>query len=129
MLRCAQSTKSNVPPVSEVHAARALYESHWNALSGALAEHMPDGCTWTEPSGGMFTWLRMPEGIDAIELPPAATAGGVAYVPGAPFYVDGEGANEMRLSFSALDEAQLAEAARRLAGVVETAALAGVRLQ
>jgi 2-aminoadipate transaminase len=99
-------------------AARALYASHWAALRAALEEHMPDGCAWSEPTGGMFTWLRMPEGLDALELRPAATAAGVAYVPGRPFYVDDEGANEMRLSFSALDEASLAEAAKRLAGVI-----------
>ena len=66
----------------------------------------------------MFTWLRMPEGLDARALRPAATEAGVAYVPGAPFYVDGGGANEMRLSFSSLDEAQLGIAAERLAGVI-----------
>jgi 2-aminoadipate transaminase len=99
-------------------AARALYASHWAALSAALEEHMPPGCEWSEPTGGMFTWLRMPEGLDALELRPAATEGGVAYVPGRPFYVDDEGANEMRLSFSALDEASLAEAAKRLGTVI-----------
>jgi 2-aminoadipate transaminase len=100
-------------------AARALYASHWNALRNALEEHMPPGCEWSEPTGGMFTWLRMPDGIDAIELRPAATAGGVAYVPGHPFYVGDEGGNEMRLSFSALNEDQLAEAAKRLAVVIQ----------
>jgi 2-aminoadipate transaminase len=45
----------------------------------------------------------------------------VAYVPGSPFYVDGGGANEMRLSFSSLDEAQLGTAAERLAGVIAEA--------
>jgi 2-aminoadipate transaminase len=100
-------------------STRALYATHWAALSAALEEHMPDGCTWSEPTGGMFTWLRMPEHLDAIALRPAATEAGVAYVPGRPFYVTEDGANEMRLSFSALDEAQLAEAAKRLAGVIE----------
>ena len=100
---------------------RALYAAHWAALSAALDAHMPDGCTWSEPTGGMFTWLRMPEHLDAIALRPAATEAGVAYVPGRPFYVTDDGANEMRLSFSALDEAQLAEAAKRLAGVIEAA--------
>ena len=102
--------------------ARALYESHWVALSAALARHMPDGVAWSEPTGGMFTWLRMPEGLDARELRPSATEAGVAYVPGSPFYVDGGGANEMRLSFSSLDEAQLGIAAERLAGVIHGAA-------
>ncbi|MBE2316057.1 PLP-dependent aminotransferase family protein [Solirubrobacter sp. CPCC 204708] len=101
--------------------ARALYESHWVALSAALCRHMPEGVAWSEPTGGMFTWLRMPEGLDARSLRPAATEAGVAYVPGAPFYVDGGGANEMRLSFSSLDERSLAVAAERLAGVIEEA--------
>jgi 2-aminoadipate transaminase len=99
-------------------AARALYASHWAALSAALEEHMPDGCAWSRPTGGMFTWVRLPEELDTRALRPAATAAGVAYVPGRPFYVDDQGANELRLSFSALDEEQLAEGARRLAGVV-----------
>jgi 2-aminoadipate transaminase len=102
-------------------AARALYASHWAALSGALARHMPDGVTWTEPSGGFLTWLALPEALDAIALRPAATAAGVAYVPGAPFHVDGGGHSSMRLSFSHLGPAELEEAVVRLAGVVRTA--------
>jgi 2-aminoadipate transaminase len=102
-------------------STRSLYATHWAALSKALDEHMPHGCAWSEPTGGMFTLLRMPESLDAIALRPAATEAGVAYVPGRPFYVTDDGANEMRLSFSALDEAQLAEAAKRLAGVIEAA--------
>ena len=104
--------------------ARALYESHWVALSAALGRHMPDSVAWSEPTGGMFTWLRMPEGLDARALRPSATEAGVAYVPGSPFYVDGGGANEMRLSFSSLDEPQLGVAAERLAGVIEGASVA-----
>src|SRR4051794_33242430 len=79
-------------------AARALYASHWAALSAALEEHMPDGCEWSQPTGGMFTWLRLPEGLDSSALRPAATEAGVAYVPGRPFYVNDEGAGELRLS-------------------------------
>src|SRR4051812_27796708 len=99
-------------------AARALYASHWDALSAALEEHMPEDCEWSKPTGGMFTWVRLPEGMDARALRPAAHGAGVAYVPGRPFYVNDEGARELRLSFSALDEDQLAEAAARLAGVI-----------
>jgi 2-aminoadipate transaminase len=100
---------------------RALYAAHWAALAGAMEEHMPDGCEWSEPTGGMFTWLRLPPQLDARTLRPAATQGGVAYVPGRPFYVTDDGANEMRLSFSALTEEQLAEAGRRLASVISDA--------
>ena len=100
--------------------ARALYESHWVALSAALERHMPEGVAWTEPTGGFLTWVTLPEGLDTFALRPAALAAGVAYVPGPPFR---GGPNTMRLSFSALDEAELATAAERLAGVVRAAAV------
>jgi 2-aminoadipate transaminase len=99
-------------------AARRLYASHWAALSGALERHMPEGVAWTEPTGGFLTWLTLPEGLDTVAMRPAATAAGVAYVPGPPFHVGPGGANTMRLSFSHLTEAELETAAERLAGVV-----------
>jgi 2-aminoadipate transaminase len=105
-------------------AARALYASHWAALSAALDEHMPDGCAWNEPTGGMFTWMRLPEHLDTVALRAASTEAGVAYVPGRPFYVEDAGFNELRLSFSHLDEGQLATAAERLGKVVESALVA-----
>jgi 2-aminoadipate transaminase len=98
--------------------AQALYASHWAATAQALRAHMPGGCHWSEPTGGMFTYLEVPAPLDAVRLRAAATQAGVAYVPGAPFYPDGGGEREMRLSFSALSEPDLAEAVRRLAGVI-----------
>jgi 2-aminoadipate transaminase len=98
--------------------ARALYASHWTALSAALSEHMPDGVGWTEPTGGFMTWLTLPDELDARALRAAALEAGVAYVPGAPFHVGDGGRNTLRLSFSHLTEAELATAAERLAGVV-----------
>jgi 2-aminoadipate transaminase len=102
-------------------AARALYASHWAALSAALKHHMPDGCTWTEPTGGFLAWLTLPEGLDVLALRPAAIEAGVAYVPGPPFHIGDEGRSSMRLSFSHLSEAELDTAVERLAGVVRAA--------
>jgi 2-aminoadipate transaminase len=98
--------------------ARELYGSHWRALDSALRRHMPEGVSWTTPGGGFLTWLTLPEGVDAVDLRSAALEAGVAYVPGAPFYSGPGGANELRLSFSALGEDDLAEAAARLASVL-----------
>jgi 2-aminoadipate transaminase len=97
--------------------ARALYASHWRAVEGALREHMPAGCEWSEPAGGFFTWLSLP-GVDTVAMRPAALDAGVAYVPGAPFYPAGGGRSELRVSFSFLGEDELATAVARLAGVV-----------
>jgi 2-aminoadipate transaminase len=99
-------------------ATRALYASHWTALSGALERHMPEGVEWTEPRGGFLTWLTLPDALDTLALRPAALEAGVAYVPGPPFHVGDEGHNTMRLSFSHLTEPELETAVERLAGVV-----------
>ena len=98
-----------------------LYGSHWRALDGALRATMPSGVGWTQPTGGFLTWVTLPEGLDAMELRSSALEAGVAYVPGAPFYAGDAGANELRLSFSALGEADLAEAGRRLGSVIADA--------
>jgi 2-aminoadipate transaminase len=102
-------------------AARALYASHWAALSAALTRHMPEGVAWTEPTGGFLTWLTLPEELDTTAMRPAALEAGVAYVPGPPFQVGDGGGNAMRLSFSHLTEAELETAVERLAGVVRAA--------
>ena len=65
--------------------------------------------------------MTLPAGVDVIALRPAATAAGVAYVPGRPFYSGDEGHNEMRLSFSHRSEAELDQAVERLGGVVRAA--------
>jgi 2-aminoadipate transaminase len=100
-----------------IPGARELYASHWRALERGLREHMPGGVTWSEPLGGFFSWLTLPEGIDTITLRPAALEAGVAYVPGAPF---GGAPNELRLAFSYLAEPELETAASRLSSVVSS---------
>jgi 2-aminoadipate transaminase len=101
-------------------SARALYASHWRAVQSALQSHMPPTCRWSEPEGGFFTWLEVP-GVDTRAMRVAALEAGVAYVPGAPFYPRAGGSNELRVSFSYLDEEELEEAVVRLAGVVGVA--------
>ncbi len=105
----------------ELPAARELYASHWEAAARALELYLPEGCTWSEPTGGMFTWLTLPETINTTTLRSAATAAGVAYVPGSPFYAADPKYNELRLSFSHLDEEQLGIAIERLSKVVVAA--------
>jgi 2-aminoadipate transaminase len=102
-------------------AARALYASHWAALSAALTRHMPSEVDWTEPTGGFMTWVTLPEELDALALRPAALAAGVAYVPGPPFHLGDTGRNTLRLSFSHLTETELDTAGERLGAVVRDA--------
>ena len=100
---------------------RARYASQCAAMASALKRAMPAGCTWQVPRGGMFFWIRMPAGIDAIALLPKAVERGVAFVPGAAFYANDAAANTMRLSFVTLTPAQIDDAVDKLAFVLKQA--------
>jgi 2-aminoadipate transaminase len=102
----------------EIPAARELYGAHWRTVERALREHLPEGCAWSVPTGGFFTWLTLPEHVDTIAMREAAIDAGVAYVAGKPFYEGAGGENELRLSFSFLPESELATAVQRLSGVI-----------
>jgi 2-aminoadipate transaminase len=83
-----------------VPTIRALYKSQRDAMLAALAREMGgQGVEWNTPDGGMFLWVRLPEGMSAIDLLPRAVEKGVAFVPGAPFYAQEPDARTMRLSF------------------------------
>ncbi|XVU24532.1 PLP-dependent aminotransferase family protein [Actinoplanes sp. CA-054009] len=93
---------------------RERYAAQRDALVGGL-----DGVE--SPDGGWFLWMRTPEGVHAEDLLVAAERRGTSFVPGTRFHVGGrDGAGFVRLSFSHLPPADLAEAARRL-----TAAMTG----
>ncbi|GAP36062.1 valine--pyruvate aminotransferase [Piscinibacter sakaiensis] len=78
---------------------RDRYRQQRDAMAAALARHLPAGCRWQRPSGGMFFWVTLPEGLDTLALLPAAVARGVAYVPGEPFHAGTPQRNTLRLSF------------------------------
>jgi 2-aminoadipate transaminase len=82
-----------------VPTIRARYKIQRDAMRAALEAHMPAGCHWTVPSGGMFFWVELPAGIDAIALLPKAVDLGMAFVPGAAFFAGAAKANTLRLSF------------------------------
>jgi 2-aminoadipate transaminase len=92
---------------------RALYRRRGEATVRALRAHMPAGVTWTEPTGGFFTWLRVP-GVDTTALAVRAREVDVAFVPGAAFFAERVEHEYLRLSFSRITEPDIDEGLRRL---------------
>ena len=90
-----------------VPTIRALYKSQLGAMLAAMAREMPEGVEWNTPAGGMFLWVRLPEGMNAIELLPKAVERNVAFVPGWAFYADQPDARTLRLSFVTSSVAQI----------------------
>ena len=89
----------------------------------ALARHMAGlEVTWTQPAGGMFVWLRLPEGQHAQALLPRAVEAGMAFVPGAPFYAHAPDPRTLRLCFVTSTAAQIEQGMAALAQVIRQAA-------
>ena len=107
----------------ENHIARLVqaYGARRDAMLSALQRHFPAGCTWTRPDGGLFLWVTVPDRVDTEELLPLALAQKVAYVPGAPFWVDRAIRNTLRLNFSNANEAAIEEGLRRLGATLHAA--------
>jgi len=100
---------------------RPIYREKRNAMINALEKHMPKdkGIRWTEPDGGLFVWVWLPEEIDTQEMLTRAIERNVAYVPGTSAFVDGTGHNTMRLAFSSSSPEKIDEGIRRLSEVVK----------
>ena len=102
-----------------VPTIRARYKAQRDAMRAALEKHMPAGCHWNVPVGGMFFWVELPEGVDATAMLPKAVERGMAYVPGAAFFADRARANTLRLSFVTVSPAQIEQGIAMLAKAIE----------
>jgi DNA-binding transcriptional MocR family regulator len=97
---------------------KEVYQRRQNALNAALRKNLPDSVSFAESGGGFFTWLRLPQNIDAEKLLPEAHRLDVGYAPGSLFSSLRDLKNFMRLSFAYYDESALIEGAERLAIVI-----------
>ena len=92
-----------------------LYKGKRDLLLSLLDKYMPQGVRWTHPEGGLFLFLTMPEGFDAVKFYDTALDAGVAYVAGEFFHPDGSGKNTMRMNFSFMTEEKITEGVQLLA--------------
>jgi 2-aminoadipate transaminase len=88
---------------------------------GHVGEAGPETLSWNRPSGGMFLWTRLPEGLNAVDLLPQAVAHNVAFVPGAAFYANQPDPRSMRLSFVTATVEQINTGIAALAATVREA--------
>ena len=101
---------------------RARYPAQRDAMLAALERELgPTGAKWTRPAGGMFVWVKLPEGLNAQTLLPAAVDTGMAFVPGAPFYAQQPDTRTLRLSFVTSTPAEIDRGMAALGQVVRQA--------
>lgn len=82
---------------------------------------MPRGTEWSDPDGGFFVWVELPERVDAGAMLPDAAEEGVVYLPGHLFYPDDRGHDRLRLSFSHAPLDEMERGVEALAAATEAA--------
>jgi 2-aminoadipate transaminase len=102
----------------QIPVLRAHYRKKHEVMAAALREELADSVSWPEPQGGFFIWLTLPRQMDAEALLHRCVQHGVIYVAGAAFYVNGGGADKVRLSFSAPTHERIREGVKRMAAAI-----------
>jgi len=97
-----------------VKLIRATYKVRRDAMLSALNDFFPPEVSWTHPHGGLFLWVTMPPDVDLSRLLELALRQNVAFVPGEPFYPNGDTGSHMRLNFSNAAPEKIREGIRRL---------------
>jgi 2-aminoadipate transaminase len=99
---------------------RVIYKQKRDRMMAALERYMPEGVRWTNPQGGFFIWLTLPEQIDSVAMLKKAAEAKVVYLPGTSCYIEpASGKNTIRLSFSFLKLAQVEPSIRKLGELLE----------
>jgi 2-aminoadipate transaminase len=98
---------------------RPIYARRAGIMLDALKKHMPSGVTWTEPKGGFYVWVTLPESIDATAVFNEAIKQRAAFVIGNAFDPHGVKNNCFRLAFSHTPEGSIAEGVRIIAEAVK----------
>lgn len=104
-----------------VRLIREVYRERRDVMLTAMKRHFPTEVNWTEPAGGLFLWVTLPEYLDAAVLLEHAINKKVAYVPGSAFHPAGDGRNTLRLNFSFCNPEKINEGIKRLGQVFSQA--------
>ena len=104
-----------------VEILKSAYRHKRNLMLQTIRQTFPQEVSFTEPQGGLFTWLTFPKGFDTTlfmrnwALPKAK----VAYVPGVSFFPDKIEQNHARFNFSGLPDEIIVKGITALATFVK----------
>lgn len=98
---------------------KKMYYAQRECMFSMIQKYFPPEISCTEPEGGMFMWVTLPEGMSSVELFNMASKVNVAFVPGDPFYVGETNTNTLRLNYTNSNEKEIEEGIKRLGEVIK----------
>ena len=102
-----------------VSKIREVYGRRRTVMVETMERELPDCCKFTRPDGGLFTWIELPEYMDAKELQLKCLEKKVAFVPGGSFFPNGGHNNTMRLNYSCMPEEKIVQGITALAQAIK----------
>ena len=104
---------------TQIEENKRIYRKKRDAMVTALRKNFEGKGEWSEPEGGMFSWLTLKSGADTRAMKDKAIKNGVAYVSGQAFSTNGSQKSSMRLNFTFGSVDQITEGVRRIGKIVE----------
>ncbi|WP_312353399.1 aminotransferase-like domain-containing protein [Aminipila sp.] len=98
---------------------KKVYKQRRDIMLKTMDEEFPEEVRYTRPEGGLFTWVILPEYINAKEMALECLEQKVAYVPGGSFFPNGGHENTFRLNYSCMPEDKIVEGIKRIAAVIK----------
>lgn len=106
---------------AHIDKIKEVYKRRKDLMLNTMKEEFPEGVKVTDPEGGLFTWVVLPEHINARELSMKALEKNVAYVPGGSFFPNGGNENTFRVNYSNMEDERIVEGVKRLGQVLREA--------
>ena len=104
-----------------VEKIKSTYKKRRDLMLDCMEKEFPEGVSFTHPHGGLFTWVKLPEKLNAQDLMKKCVENKVAYVPGVFFFPEGNKENYFRLNYSSSKEEKIVEGIKRLGDVLKEA--------
>lgn len=104
-----------------VEKIKSTYKKRRDLMLDCMEKEFPEVVSFTHPHGGLFTWVKLPEKLNAQDLMKKCVENKVAYVPGGFFFPEGNKENYFRLNYSSSKEEKIVEGIKRLGDVLKEA--------
>lgn len=95
------------------------YKNRRDVAIQTMEKTFPKSVTYTNPQGGLFSWVELPNNINAREVLKKCLEKHVAFVPGGSFFPNGGRENTFRINFSNMPEDRIIEGLSRVGQILQ----------
>lgn len=102
---------------------RSIYKRRRDAMAKGIDRYFPDGTRRTDPVGGFYIWVKLPDGLDGKKLLPVVNKEiKITYACGSAFFVEenDKGSEFIRFSFAGQNEKVIENSMKELGDFFKT---------